>query len=145
MGFIKDWIGVSNATPQNQSSPQAYSSGDVNSEFFRKLLAGTGSSQRDAIRNSATNRCVNLISSAIGMLPLQLMSSGVDGQAETKAKSHPLYNVLTKKPNHWQTPFKFKRHMQRQALMNGDAFALPVQSRGQVVELLPIPKGRMRI
>lgn len=145
MGFLKRYFGIQDTTSEYQSSPQAYSGGDINSEWFRELISQSGHSPRDAIRNSAINRCVNLISSGIGMLPLTLMQSGTNGQAAAKAKDHPLYKILSKKPNHWQTPFKFKRHMQRMALFNGDAFALPVHSRGEIVELLPVPKGRMKV
>ena len=146
MGFWQKYFGVLTATPENRQSPQAYSAGDINSDWFREFIGQNAShSRRDVIRNSAINRCVNLISSGIGMLPLQLMRSSKDGQADGKAKDHPLYNILSVKPNHWQTPFIFKRHMQRMALMNGSAFALPVMARGKITELLPIPAGKMKV
>ena len=57
------------------SAPQA----GLTSEDFRKMVGGDWSqgggtvSTRDAMRNAAINRCVNLISGSIGQLPLQLM------------------------------------------------------------------------
>src|SRR5690554_1672769 len=98
MGFWQKYFGVLTATPENRQSPQAYSAGDINSDWFREFIGQNAShSRRDVIRNSAINRCVNLISSGIGMLPLQLMRSSKDGQADGKAKDHPLYNILSVK------------------------------------------------
>lgn len=145
MGFWQKYFGVLTATPENRQSPQAYSAGDINSDWFRELVSQSGTSARDVIRNSAVNRCVNLISSGIGMLPLHLMVYASGGQDTAKAKDHSLHKIFTQKPNHWQTPFTFKRHMQRLALMEGSAFALPVRTRNEIVELLPVPKGRMKV
>lgn len=128
------------------SAPRAEIS--INSPEFLELIRGgnTGSvSIRDAMRNAAINRCVSVISSAIGQLPLQLMQTDAEGQAQNKARKHPLYRLLTAKPNNWQTPFVFKRHMQRTALTRGNAFALPIRVGTQISELIPLESQRMRV
>ena len=142
------------------SAPQA----GLTSEDFRKMVGGDWSqgggtvSTRDAMRNAAINRCVNLISGSIGQLPLQLMISDPSGSGGIRAKDHPLYRVLARRPNNWQSPSKFKRLMQYRALTEGNAYALPIRVGNRVTELIPLatssgsasggqgmPIGQMRV
>lgn len=51
------------------------------------------------------------------MLPLHLQ----DTETKEKVKDHPLYRVLHRKPNGWQTAFEFRSYMQQMALVDGNA------------------------
>jgi HK97 family phage portal protein len=87
-----------------------------------------------ALKNPTVIRCVSLISFSIGMLPLHLR----DAATKEKADSHPLFRVLHRKPNAWQTAFEFRSLLQQRALVDGDAFARIVRSRGNVMQLVPL-------
>jgi hypothetical protein len=52
-----------------------------------------------ALRNSTFFRAVSLIAGAVGMLPLHLMQQDADGSNKRKAREHPLFRVLHKRPN----------------------------------------------
>lgn len=92
-----------------------------------------------ALRNPAMFRAVSLISYAIGMLPLHVIDE------ETKEKAdHPLFRLLHREPNNWQTAFDFRSLMQLRALVKGNAYALIVRSRqirtgrDEIIRLVPL-------
>jgi HK97 family phage portal protein len=99
-----------------------------------------------AMRNPALFRSFMLISNAIGMLPLQL----IDTETKEKAKDHPLYNLLHREPNNWQSAYDFRAYLQLQALATGDGYALIVEStdirRGgrKISRLIPVDSKTMR-
>ncbi|MGQ3674264.1 phage portal protein [Xanthobacter sp. TB0139] len=93
-----------------------------------------------ALKTPAMWRAVTLISNCIGMLPLHL----IDAKTKEKQSDHPLYTVLHRRPNDWQTAFDFRALMQMRALVKGNAYALVVRGRdmrsgrGKVLGLVPL-------
>lgn len=117
-------------------------------EFLRGgLLTASGAfvGVEQALRNPAVFRCVELISSAIGMLPLHLLRADDEGNIE-KARDHALFDILHSQPNAWQTAFEFRSQMQATALLHDKgAMALIVRSRGRVLRLVPLDSERMTL
>jgi HK97 family phage portal protein len=118
-------------------------------KFLRDGLetqAGIAVTPKSAMKNTTVIRCVSLVSYAIGTLPLHLR----DRETKQKATEHPLYRVLHRRPNAWQTAFEFRSLMQQRALGyngdggRGDAFALIVRSRGRITQLVPLATERVR-
>lgn len=117
-------------------------------EFLRggaPTTSGVQVSELVALRNSTYFRGENLISSAIGMLPTFLMRRTVDAAGTeriSKAKDHPLYRVLHKRPNSYQTALEFKSYMQQLALRDGNAYGFIVPDfRGRVAQIVPMARG----
>jgi HK97 family phage portal protein len=108
----------------------------------RTGVAGIAVNERGALRNSTFFRGLSLQCGSIGMLPLHLRRRV--GNMTEKATDHPLFNVLHRKPNAFQTASRFKSYMQLCALMDGSAYALKVKSRGAVRQLIPLPRRRVR-
>lgn len=108
--------------------------------------SGISVTPKSAMKNTTVIRCVSLVSFAIGALPLHLR----DKETKKKAVEHPLFRVLHRKPNAWQTAFEFRSLMQQRALgyngdgSRGDAFARIVRSRGQIVQLVPLATEKVR-
>lgn len=139
-------------TAAGQGGPvQAFTAMDIDSPVLREFLSGgrvsaTGVTvtERMSLKNSGFFRATNLIASAMGMLPTHLHRRKVDGTTE-KAKDHPLYRVLHKKPNSFQTAFEFKSYMQLVALLDGNAYARIVwgtkAGKPVVLQLIPLPRG----
>ncbi|ANN66462.1 phage portal protein [Bordetella bronchialis] len=90
------------------------------------------------LRNMAALRCVSLISTSIGMLPLNLLHND---DSKALAKEHPGYRLLKLKPNGWQTPFEFKSQMQLHALAEGNAYARVIWSAGRPIAMIPLERG----
>lgn len=110
--------------------------------------AGISVTEKMALRNSTFFRAAHLISSAMGMLPTHLMRRTENANGEetiSKAKDHPLYRILHKRPNQYQTAFEFKSYMQLLALLDGNAYALIIRGmrRGranQIIALVPLAR-----
>lgn len=103
----------------------------------RETSTGVAVNERMAMRNSAVNRAVRLVSSSMGMLPLQLFERTTEeyqtDEGETltrevarKASEHSVYQRLHDRPNSFQTPFDFKTFMMSRAIFNGVAYAYKV-------------------
>jgi len=100
-------------------------------EFMRvggMTEAGVSVTVKSALKNTTVLRCVSLISFAIAYLPLHLRVKAT----KDKATDHPLFKLLHRKPNPWQTSFEFRSLMQQRALTHGGAFARIVWSRDVV-------------
>jgi HK97 family phage portal protein len=117
-------------------------------EFLRygtEAASGQTVTVETAMRNPSMFRAVSLISYAIGMLPLHL----IDDATKQKADNHPLFPLLHREPNNWQTAFDFRSLMQMRALLHGNAYALIVRvrdSRGQRVDrLVPLDPCKVTI
>lgn len=107
----------------------------------RATSSGKTVTERSALGNATFYRAVNLISSAIGMLPTNLLRKTVDGTE--KDDGHPVQRLLRVKPNEWQTPLQFKAYMQGRALLHGNAYAFKVRSGARVIGLIPIDPCRV--
>lgn len=103
--------------------------------------AGISVTVEAAMKNTSIFRCVSLITNSMGMLPMHLIDSGT----KEKAREHPLFRLLHREPNNWQTAFEFRSFMQYQALTEGDAFALIVRSRNQIIRLVPLKSSRVSV
>lgn len=90
-----------------------------------------------ALRIAAAWRCVNIIAGAMASMPLDLYRRVSEKEREV-AVDHPLRDVLTRRPNSWQTPSEFRRMMQAHVLLRGDAIGLKITSRGRLLEIWPL-------
>lgn len=144
--------GVSAAAPKVSGPIIAYDTYGLNDPALLEMMrgdggrvgvAGVGVTDRMALRNSTFFRAVSLIAGSMGMLPTHLMRLKADGTRE-KARDHPLFNVLHRKANDYQTASQFKSYMQTCALLDGNAYALKVKSRGAVRQLIPLPRRRVK-
>lgn len=89
-----------------------------------------------AMKISAVNACVEIISNAVGMLPVFIM----DSASKRRMKDHHLGRVLWERPNEAMSPFVFFRLMECQRLLRGNAYAWIYRSGyGEPVELIPLP------
>lgn len=147
MGLETDWFrraGICRPVEAVRAEAgEAIEVADLKSAAFLEWLrhGGTGGvTVEQALRNPAVFRSVSLISFSIGMLPLHL----IDRETKDKATGSPLYRLLQRRPNDWQTPFNFRQLMQRRMLIDGNAYALIVRSGGRPVRLVPLPSGSVR-
>lgn len=119
-------------------------------EFLKESLmsaSGFSVNVEKALRNPAMFRACTLISNSMGMLPLHL----IEKKTKEKAKHHPLYRVLHRRPNDFQSAFDFRSLMQLRALVYRDAYALIVWSfdlksgRKVVKKMVPLEPKQMTV
>lgn len=153
---IRDLFRSSGTKAAQRQAPQASGEGVVVVsltdprviEFLRDGLmtaSGFTVTPETALRNPSMFRAVSLISNSIGMLPLHLINQ----ETKEKAKKHPLYRILHRRPNSFQTAFDFRAMMQLRALVHKNAYALILRSTGlktgkrTVIGLIPLDPRRM--
>lgn len=101
------------------------------------------SSKSGAMKLSAVNRCVEVLSDSLAKLPSYIMLEGDKRRLDT----HPVLNLLEGRPNELMAPAVYKNLMEANRLLCGNAFALIVRSgySARPVELLPIPGGLVQL
>lgn len=103
-----------------------------------------------AMRIAAVNSCVRLISENFASLPLHVMRR-MEGGGSRKDRGHPLYDLLYKKPNSWQTGFEFREMMQHHLLLRGNAYAFKSRvfdvrsGREEIRELIPMHPDKVDV
>jgi HK97 family phage portal protein len=101
-------------------------------EGGRTILGPVSDSQ--AMRVAAVWACVRLLSTAVAMLPLALYRK--EGEKNVIDPQHPVHQLLSLRPNFWQTPFEFWQMVVAHILMKGNFYAQKVVFRGQITDLL---------
>jgi HK97 family phage portal protein len=125
-----NWFKNSSENKQENFAPKALG--------FESLLRDGGVSAvtpSTAINNTTVLRCVTLISGTIAMLPLNMMMSG---DQKAQAQAHPVYRLLKKRPNSYQTAHTFKRQMMFRLLTKGNAYARIVRTGNRPIALIPM-------
>jgi HK97 family phage portal protein len=114
--------------------------------------SGANVSLETALKVSAVFGCVRVISEGVAQVPFKLMretkSSVSQYPQRISATDHPLYDLLHRQPNGWQTSFEFRETMLLHALLARGAFAfknvINVGTRGpRVAELILLDPGRV--
>lgn len=100
--------------------------------------AGVSIGPETALKLSAAFACDRLISETVASLPAFVYERLADGGRQ-RATNHPLYDVLHRQPNEYQTAAEFFDFMTHCALMRGNGFARIVPgARGFVDQLIPL-------
>lgn len=128
------------AQASQQPRGQAFSGLD-DPALLEYMRTGDYHRRVESLRNMAALRCVSLIVTSLGMLPLNLMRNDA---TKALAKDHPGYRLLKIKPNGWQTPFEFKSMMQLHALEQGNGYARVIWSAGRPIAVVPMALGSVK-
>lgn len=92
---------------------------------------------------SAVYACVRVIAETTASLPLAVYRRMGDGRKEP-AKDHPLFMLLSRRPNEWMSSFEWREVMAHHLNLRGNAYSLVVTGVGGAVsELLPLPPDRV--
>ena len=80
-------------------------------------------------------QCVSVLSNGISQVPFRLMRE--QGARRTPAKGHPLYRLLSDKPNTWQTSFDFRQTLMLWLALRGEVVVWVIRVRGVPKMLIP--------
>lgn len=109
--------------------------------------SGMTVSPETAMQVSVVLACVRVIAEGVAQVPFRVMKESPDGVTRLPGKDHPLYDVLHRKPNRWQTSFGLRETMAMHAVLMGNAYAFisRVGRDQQIKELIVIPPNRVRL
>lgn len=105
--------------------------------------AGIAVTPDRAMRVAAVFACVRIRSGVVANMPLHIKRR-VDARTREDASDHPLWSIFRRRPNRWQTPSQFKRMLTAHLLLRGNAYAMIVRSRGNILSLVPLHPDRVR-
>lgn len=110
--------------------------------------SGASVNTETAMQVSAVLICVKVIAEGVAQVPWRVMKESPDGRTRLPAKDHPLYDVLHRKPNRWQTSFGFRETAIYHVLLGptGSAYAYKsrVGSDRRIKELILIDPCRVK-
>lgn len=116
---------VRNAATVSTLTAAGYPSGGVES-------AGA----RSAMKLSAANRCIEVLSDSIGKLPVYVMDRRTRERVD-----HPLNDLLSIRPNEAQTPTTAKKMLEGNRICGGNGYAWIIRNPSSLrpEQLLPVP------
>jgi HK97 family phage portal protein len=120
-------------------------------ELFKQIFGSNESSTGDsitwekALRVATVLACVRVVANGLSQVPLKLFLESPDGRSRLPAKDHPLYWVLFRKPNPWQTSAEFRQTLAAHLMLCGNAFAFKNVVNGRVVELIQFEPGQVEV
>ena len=96
----------------------------VLAEILRGATSASGANvtSESAMRVAAVYSCVRVISETVASLPLHVYKRLDNGKE--RAPTHPLYRLLYREPNPWQTSMEFREMMQAHLCLRGNAYAI---------------------
>lgn len=97
-----------------------------------------------ALRNATVWACVRIIAESIAQLPLPIYRRLPNGGRE-RATSHPLYDILDRKPNPRMTSFTWRETLLHHLLVWGNGFSyIDFDNADRVKSLYPLLPDRTR-
>lgn len=94
-------------------------------------------SANNAMKLSAVDRCIEVLSDSLGKLPIYVMERGTRKRVE----DHPLNEILTVRPNEAQTPTVAKKLMEANRNCGGNGYGWVIRSPTTLApeSILPVP------
>jgi HK97 family phage portal protein len=124
---LQNWLGV----------PVGLTNDSFWQEWFGTSASGQVVTVDKALQLSAVWSCVRLLSETVSTLPLKLYERRPDG-GRVAAKNHPLYDILTKRPNSEMTPGRFMLMVVASICLRGNAFVEKKRVGTRIVALDPL-------
>ncbi len=127
-------------------SRKAATSVDLWREIFgsKRTKAGATVGLQEAIRCATVFACARVIANGIAQVPLKLFQEDEVTDKRMPARDHPLYRVLHRKTNPWQTSFEFREMLGLHLTLAGRAYCFKTMVGGRVRELIPFDPGKVR-
>lgn len=128
--------------------PQAATFGPLDDFWYKNIGAPSASGVRvtpaTALTISTVYACVRIIASTLAMVPL-IVYERTDENGKVRAKKHPLFPVMGRKPNRFQTSYQFRELLMVHALLRGNGYAQIVPGeQGFVDQLIPLNPDRVK-
>lgn len=121
-------------------------------DLFRQLYSagaqsnsGEPVSWKTALQQSTVLACARVIANGISQVPFRVYLDV--GNGKEIAADHPLFQLLYRRPNAWQTSYEFRETIVFHLLLCGNAFVFAnrVGRARTIRELVPIEPGRVEV
>ena len=131
------------ATAPDSIKNNALQFSDLADLYGSTSKSGVRVSNATALEVSAVFACVRVISEGIAQLPLKVIRQR--GDIRNAATDLPIYKLLHRQPNEWQTSFEFREALTMHAVLSGNGYAYINRVAGKVRELIPLLPSQVSI
>lgn len=107
---------------------------DLLRSFGSTTIAGEDVSRETALQVSAVLCCARVIAEGLAQVPLKVFKEDSKG-SPVEARDHPLYFLLNRRPNDWQTSFELREQIGFHLALTNNAFIFKNVVGGKIVEL----------
>lgn len=127
----------------------AVQSPDGTLEIFRELMGGRRSRTGDtvtwetALKVSTVMACARVIGKGLAQVPCKIYRE--QGKTRLPARDHPLYALLNRRTNLWQTGYGYMETIGLHLTVYENHYSYITRGvGGRILELLPLPPNRVR-
>jgi len=108
--------------------------------------SGTRVTPETALYVSTVLACVRVIANGIAQVPFRIYKED-DAGGRAPASAHPLYRLIYRQPNSWQTSYEFREMLMFHVLLTGNAFVFVnrVGRDRKIREMIPIEPNRVQV
>lgn len=138
--MAKPWYQRIFSGSEQKAAPVAYNS--INDVPMHALFGNeslpTSISDNSAMRLSAVYTCIKVLSETVSSLPICLYRQ--IGEGKELHTSNPLFDLVGKKPNEFQTAPEFMSYVMMSLLLRGNFYGYVNRTAsGRIIEILPLP------
>jgi len=110
--------------------------------LHRRSKAGVSVNLDTALHVATVRACTRVIAEGLAQIPCRLTRRFDDGRREV-ARDLPLYRLLYRQPNDWQTAFEFREMLLYHAVLAGNGYAfINRDGANEITELIPLTPNR---
>ncbi len=89
---------------------------------------------KTALQISAALCCARVIAEGLAQVPCKVLKEDARG-SQIEARDHPLFNILSRRPNDWQTSFELREQIGMHLAFTNNAYVYINRALGQIAEL----------
>lgn len=99
-----------------------------------------------ALRVSTVLCCARVLADGVSQVPFKLYQRSADGRMRNEVREHPLFWILHRRPNAWQTSFEFRETLMLHLALTGNAYCFINRgSRDEILELIPFEPNKVHV
>lgn len=145
MGFWSRLFGAAFGAQAKEALPYGSLAPFIEVYGSQRAKSGQSVTYWTALQVPAVLACVRVLAEGIAQTPLKLHRARAEGQGSDPAIDHPLYALLYRQPNPWQTSFGFRETMMLHTVMCGNFFAFKNRAGRAIRELIPIDPTHVEV
>lgn len=122
---------------------------DIKEQLRSQSTLGTSSGvpvgPESAMRLTAYNACIRLLTGAISTIPLKVYRRLDDNGGRKEVRNHPLWHLFNRKSNPWQTGRALREQGTYNMASRGKSHWVKIGTSRGIVELIPIEPWRITL
>ena len=118
----------------------------LSNHFGNTTNTGVQVNESSSLTYSTVYACVRVSSESVASLPIHVFKKDADGNGRVNDTTHPVYNLLAKRPNNYMTSFTWRQILMTNLVLNGNSyFRIERDSSARPIALHYIPSDQVTV